>query len=236
MGLLQPHSAVKLSLPKCQLWIHRDPGGPYGFWLSAGPAVAMMEELLPSVISVVPAPPGSTPWDNNCLLARASLLWMMVLPSSTTEGTLPRVSTAPRAWPRAAALLVKLTFSPMCPRGPSPFTVASVEVRMTVLEAVCRTFECTRLAGGLGVLAKVTAPVAEEEEEEGWMLGSLRGTEVASANTDLVSADSLASDMTYSVFMGLVVVTVEKGTAWSVPTGTWRHMAATPVAHHSYSH
>lgn len=172
----------------------------------------MMEELarlLPSVMSVVPAPPGSTPWGSKCLLARASLVWMMVLPSSTTEGTLPRVSTAPRAWPRAAALLVRLTFSPMCPRGPSPFTVASVEVRMTVLEAVCRTgptFECTRLPGGLGALArgevaKVTAPVGEladeeEEEEEGWMPGSLRGTEVASPITDLVSADSLASDMT----------------------------------------
>jgi len=170
----------------------------------------MMEEparLLPSVISVAPAPPGSTPWGSKCLLGRASRAWMMVLPSSTTEGTLPRVSTVPRAWPRAAALLVRLTFSPRGPRGPSPFTAASVEVRMTVLEAVCRTghtFEWTRLPGELGVLvsgeaAKVTAPVgelAEEEEEEGWMPGSLRGTEVASAIMDLVSADSLASDMT----------------------------------------
>lgn len=194
----------------------------------------MTEELL-SVRSAAPAPPGST-----CLFVRVSLAWRRVLPSSTTEGTLPRVSIAPRAWPRAEALLVRLTLSPVCPKDPSAFMVASVEVRMTVLEAVCRmgpTLECIRLLGGLGApasreVAKVTGPAGElVEEEEGWRPGSLRGTEVASSITDLVSADSLASDMTYSVFMGLAVVTAEKGREWSAVVGSgcppW---AAAPAA------
>lgn len=49
--------------------------------------------------------------------------------------------------------------------------------------------------------------------------GSLRGTEVASPITDVVSADSLASNMMYCVFMGLAVVTVEKRGVGSASCG-----------------
>lgn len=62
--------------------------------------------------------------------------------------------------------------------------MASAEVRMTVLEAACRTgptLECTRLLGGprapaSGEGVKVMGPVGElADEEEGWMPGSLWG-------------------------------------------------------------
>lgn len=45
------------------------------------------------------------------------------------------------------------------------------------------------------------------------------GTEVGSPITDLDSADSLASDMTYRLFVGLAVVNVEKGRAWLAVVG-----------------
>lgn len=210
---------AKLKFMAKQCWIR------YGFWLTVGPAVARMDglaRLLPSVISVVPAPAGSMPCGSKCLLARVSLVWMMVLPLSTTEGTFPRVSTDPRVRP---------TFSTLRPKGPSPFA-ASVEVRMTVLVVFCRmgpTLECTRLQGGLAGVAevKVTAlggELAEDDEqadEEGvWIPTGFRGAPAASAITDLVSADSLASDMTYRVFMGLVAVTeVSEFAAAAPPAG-----------------
>lgn len=207
------HSKGKNQINSNKAWIC------YGFWPRAGPAVAMIEELarlLPSVISVVPGAAGNMPWGNKCLLVRDSRVWMMVLLSSMTEGTLPRVSRAPTAWP-----LVRLTFSPLCPRARSPFMAVSVEVSITVLDVVCKTgptLECTRLQGGLELLAgvvvaKVTAPIgaaAEEDTAVVWIAVDFSGTEAASAMTDFVSAESLASDITYRVFMGLVVVTAEK--------------------------
>lgn len=137
----------------------------------------------------------------------------MVLLSSMTEGTRPNVSMGPTAWP-----LVRLT-SPRCPTARSPFMAVSVEVKMTVLEAACKTgptLECTRLQGELAgaEVAKVRAPmgavVLGTVAATVCMLGGLRGTEAASAMTDFVRADSLASDITYRVFMGLVVVTAEE--------------------------
>lgn len=212
----------------------------YGFWPRADPDVAMREGLpkvLPRVMRVVLPAAGSMPCGSKCRLATGSLVWMMALLSSMTEGTLPRVSTAPTTWP-----LVRLAFSPLCPRGRSPFMAASVDVSITVLEAVCRTgptLECTRLQGGGTCVegAKVTAPAEVAEEEAAapaWTTVVFNGTEAASAMTDFVSADSLASDITYSVFMGLVVVTVgeggeEKSSRGALSTSRTRLMPLAPA-------
>lgn len=175
-------------------------GACYGLWPRAGPAVVMIEEPargLPRVISVVPAAAGRRPWGSRCLLGTLSRVWRMVLLLSMTEGTRPRVSTGPFAG---------AVFSPLGPRARSPFMAASVEVRITVLEAVCRTgptLEWTRLqevVAGVEVTAKVTAPRGEEEEggaATAWRVEvGFRGTAAASAMTDFVRAESLASDIT----------------------------------------
>lgn len=126
----------------------------------------------------------------------------MVLLSSITDGTLPRVSIDPSSCP-----LGRVIFSPLCPRLRSVFIAVSVDVSITVLDAVCKTgptLECPRLQGVLVVVevAKVTAPGGDEEEAEEtvaaavWTAVAFRGTDAASAMTDFVSADSLASDIT----------------------------------------
>lgn len=112
----------------------------------------------------------------------------------------------------------------------------SVDVNITVLDVVCKTgpiLECTRLQGGLELLAgvvvaKVTAPRGEAAEEDTavvWIVVGFSGTEAASAMTDFVSADSLASDITYRVFMGLVVVTAERRDKMGVPAGSSIHQS-----------
>lgn len=163
----------------------------------------MMEEparLLLKVISVVPAVEGSIPCGSKCLFVRLSRVWMMVLLSSMTDGTLPRVSMVPSSCPLGRVI------SPLCPRLRSAFKAVSVEVSITVLEADCKTgptLECPKPPGVLLVVevAKVTAPggeeaVVEEAAAVVWTAVAFRGTDAASAMTDFVSADSLASDIT----------------------------------------
>lgn len=123
-----------------------------------------------------------------------------MLPSSTTEGTLPRLST-PLIW------------FPV-------FSLASVFVKITVLGEACKTgpiLDSTIVQAGLDALArdvvvKVTAPGVTADEL--CKVIGLRGREVRSLPTDLVSAESLASDMTYSVLGGLVVTVGTHHLVW----------------------
>lgn len=95
------------------------------------------------------------------------------------------------------------------------FPLFLVGVRITALCIPCSiepTFDSTMVHGGFPAppkvaVVKVTGPL-ETLIEVGIATG-FKGAEEAPGLTDLVRADSLASDMTYSVFGGLVVVTTD---------------------------